>query len=132
MLAAGTYVTDADWHDLYDRTLPVGATATVTLEDNVWIGDGATVCKGVTIGCNSIVGAGSVVAGDIPCNVIAAGNPAKALKPLDPNRPLKTRATLFADPAALAREVDNIDRYVLHNNTLFGWLKTLLFPRAGD
>ena len=66
MLAAGAYITDADWHDVYDRTQPIGQTAPVTLERNVWVGDGAIVCKGVRIGENSIIGAGSVVTKDIP------------------------------------------------------------------
>ena len=73
MLAAGAYITDADWHDLYDRTEAIGRTTPVTLGSNVWIGDGATVCKGVSIGDNSIIGAGSVVTQNIPSNVIAAG-----------------------------------------------------------
>lgn len=77
MLAAGVYITDADWHDLYDRTRAIGTTAPVTLGENVWVGDGSIVCKGVNIGRNSVIGAGSVVASDIPDNVIAAGNPAK-------------------------------------------------------
>lgn len=132
MLAAGTYITDADWHDIYDRTLTIGATSPVRLAENVWIGDGATVCKGVSIGRNSVIGAGSVVASDIPDNVIAAGNPARVVKPLDPDRDITTRATLFADPAALALEMDKIDRYVLQKNGWLGWLRVLLFPRVGD
>ena len=82
MLAAGTYLTDADWHDIYDRTKPIGTTKPITLEENVWIGDSSIVCKGVTIGKNSVVGAGSVVATDIPSGVIAVGNPAAPIKKL--------------------------------------------------
>lgn len=132
MLAAGTYITDADWHDIYDRTLTVGTTAPVTLKENAWIGDGATVCKGVTVGRNSIVGAGAVVTGDIPDNVVAAGNPARVVKALDLERDITTRASLFADPAKLAFDMDKVDRYVLHNNTWLDWFRTLLFPRTGD
>lgn len=47
---------------------------------NVWIGAGATVTQGVTIGENSIIAAGAVVTKDIPPNVIAAGIPAKVIK----------------------------------------------------
>ena len=47
---------------------------------NVWIGTGATVMLGVTIGENAIIAAGSVVTKDIPPGVIAAGVPAKAIK----------------------------------------------------
>lgn len=132
MFAAGSYVTDSDWHDIYDRTKTVGESKPVSIGDNVWIGDGATVCKGVSIGDNSVIGAGSLVASDIPANVIAAGNPAKVIKPLDPDRTLTKRESLFADPAALQKKLDDIDAYVLTPNTLLGWLRTRLFPRRGD
>ena len=48
----------------------------------MWIGANVTVLPGVTIGENSIIGAGSVVTKDIPSNVIAVGNPCKVLRPL--------------------------------------------------
>ena len=54
--------------------------------NGVWVGDSAIICKGVTIGENSIIGAGSVVAKNIRANVIAAGNPVKVLKKLDPGK----------------------------------------------
>ncbi len=79
MLAAGVYLTDADWHDIYDRPRPIGKTQPITLADNVWLGDGTVVCKGVHIGANTIVGAGSVVTKSLPANVIAAGNPAASI-----------------------------------------------------
>lgn len=132
MLAAGAYITDADWHDLYDRTRTIGTTRPVTLERNVWVGDGATVCKGVTIGENSVIGAGAVVTTDIPPNVIAAGNPARVVKPLDPTREIVARDAMFEDPAELAMAIDRIDRYTLHHNSIVGWLKTLLFPKRGQ
>jgi acetyltransferase-like isoleucine patch superfamily enzyme len=86
MLANYCYIMDADWHDIYDRMKPVGKTAPVRLEKNVWIGDSAIICKGVTIGENSIVGAGSVVTRDIPPNVIVAGNPAEIVREIDPEK----------------------------------------------
>lgn len=132
MFAAGAYITDADWHDIYDRTRVVGQTQPVTLEQNVWIGDGTTVCKGVTIGENSIIGAGSVVTSDIPANVIAAGNPAQVIRDLDPNKPLTTRSSLFEDPQGLQLQLDQIDAYVLTPNTVLGWLRVKLWPRRGD
>ena len=132
MFAAGSYVTDADWHDVYDRTKPVGTTRKVTLHNNVWIGDGAIVCKGVTIGENSVIGAGSIVTGDIPMNTIAAGNPAKVVKPLDPDQKLVTRQSLFDDPQALDEEMQKVDRWILGQNSLTGWLKSILFPKRGD
>ena len=106
MIAAGAYLTDADWHDVYDRTRVIGATAPIVLEENVWIGDGTIVCKGVRIGANSVIGAGSVVTRDIPANVIAAGNPAAVVRPLDPERAVVRRESLLADPATLdARKI---------------------------
>lgn len=132
MFAAGAYITDADWHDIYDRTMSVGTTRPVTLSDNVWIGDGAIVCKGVNIGENSVIGAGSVVTSEIPANVIAAGNPARVIKPLDPDRTLITRAQLFANPALLNEELMKVDRYLLKPNSMFGYLGSRFFPKRGD
>ena len=47
---------------------------------NVWIGSGAQICPGVTIGDNSVIGAGSVVTGNIPENVVAFGIPCKVIR----------------------------------------------------
>lgn len=52
----------------------------VTIDDNVWIGENVTICPGVHIGENSVIGAGSVVVKDIPTNVIAVGNPCRVLR----------------------------------------------------
>lgn len=57
-------------------------TAPVIISDNVWIGMNATILKGVTIGENSVVAAGSVVTKSVPANVVVAGNPAVAVKNL--------------------------------------------------
>ena len=54
----------------------------ITLGDNVWLGGGVIVCPGVTIGEDSVVGAGSVVTRDVPAGVIAIGNPARVLRRL--------------------------------------------------
>ncbi len=132
MVASNVYITDADWHDLYDRAKPIGTTRPVVLAENVWIGFGSIVCKGARIGANSIIGAGSVVTGEIPANVIAAGNPAKVLRALDPDQPLRTRADFLADPERMAMQFKALDRYVLGNNGYLNWLRTLLAPRADD
>lgn len=55
----------------------------VTIEDNCWIGGNVTICPGVTIGENSVIGAGSVVTKDIPANCVAAGNPCKVIRFFD-------------------------------------------------
>lgn len=47
---------------------------------NVWVGGMAIICPGVTIGDNSVIGAGSVVVKDVPANVAVAGNPAKIIR----------------------------------------------------
>lgn len=52
----------------------------VVIEDNCWIGANVTICPGVTIGKNSVIGAGSVVTKDIPANVVAVGSPCKVLR----------------------------------------------------
>lgn len=58
-------------------------TAPVTIEDNVWVGANVTICPGVTIGKNSVIGAGSVVVHDIPANSIAVGNPCRVLREIN-------------------------------------------------
>ncbi|MFH5821554.1 sugar O-acetyltransferase [Georgenia sp. AZ-5] len=49
----------------------------ITIGDNVWLGGGVIVLPGVTIGANTVVGAGAVVTKDLPANVVAVGNPAR-------------------------------------------------------
>jgi acetyltransferase-like isoleucine patch superfamily enzyme len=132
MVAAGAYLTDADWHDLYDRTEVVGASAPIVLEENVWIGDGATVCKGVRIGAHAIVAARAVVTKDVPPFAVVAGNPATVVKTLDPERPRRTRAKLFADPEGLEAWLRELDNAFLAGNTVLGWLRARLWPRRGD
>ena len=52
----------------------------ITIGDNVWIGGNVVILPGVTIGSNSVIGAGSVVSRDIPDWVIAVGNPCKVIR----------------------------------------------------
>ncbi len=132
MLAAGVYITDADWHDIYDRSRPIGTTRPVVLEENTWIGDGSIVCKGVTVGKDSVVGAGSVVSKSIPPGVIAAGNPAVVVRPLDTGREVKPRSSLLADHNALAADIDRLERLFRKDNSWLKWLRTRLAPRRDD
>lgn len=57
----------------------------ITVGNNVWFGGNVVVLPGVSIGDNSIIGAGSVVTKDIPDNVIAVGNPCKVIRKIEEN-----------------------------------------------
>jgi len=78
---AATHPLDAkhrqDNDDYYEFAKPV------TIGNHCWIGGQSTICPGVTIGDNVIIGAGSVVVKDVPSNVVAAGNPAKIIRYLE-------------------------------------------------
>jgi maltose O-acetyltransferase len=52
----------------------------ITIADNVWLGGGVIVCPGVTIGEDTVVGAGAVVTRDLPAGVVAVGTPARVLR----------------------------------------------------
>ena len=67
-------ILDNDWHDILDRHR-VPASRPVILEDNVWLGVRVIVLPGVTIGHDTVVGAGSVVVKSLPPRSIAVGNP---------------------------------------------------------
>jgi acetyltransferase-like isoleucine patch superfamily enzyme len=71
----GALQTEADWK--VESTL---------VKKGASIGSGSTILSKVTIGENAIIGAGSVVTKDVPANVIVAGNPAKLLRKLDPQK----------------------------------------------
>lgn len=132
MIAANVYISDSDWHGLYNRTRPFRCTAPVTLANNVWLGDSVIVCKGVSIGENSVVGAGSVVTRDVPANTVVAGNPAREIKKIHPGRRMITREALFADAFRQAHNLDELDKMLLGGNSLWGWLRAVLLPRRGD
>jgi maltose O-acetyltransferase len=55
----------------------------IVIGDNVWLGGGVIVCPGVSIGENTVVGAGSVVTTNLPPNVLAVGSPARRVRTLD-------------------------------------------------
>lgn len=132
MMAQNVVITDADWHDIYDRSASIGNTEEVVIGNNVWIGDSAMICKGVHIGENAIIGAGSVVVKDIPANAIAAGNPASVLKYLDLDKPIRSRSQWMSDPKKLNEYFDTVERIMREKNSLFGWIRSILFPRKGD
>lgn len=68
-------------HDFYDRKIIT--CKPVLLKRNCWIGAGATILAGVTIGENAVVGAGSVVTKDVERNTVVAGNPARVVRVLE-------------------------------------------------
>lgn len=65
-------------HNVYTRP--------ILLRKGAWIGAGALILPGVTVGEHAIVGAGSVVTRDVPDGMIVAGNPARVIRPIDPTR----------------------------------------------
>lgn len=78
------FITDADHQNSPDgltRLQPL-TVSPVTIESNVWIGAHVSILKGVTIGKNSIIGAGTVVTSSIPPNSLAVGVPAKVIRSL--------------------------------------------------
>jgi maltose O-acetyltransferase len=65
------------------RASGVESAQAITVGHDVWVGGGAIICPGVTIGDNSVIGAGSVVTRDIPANVVAVGNPCRVTRKLE-------------------------------------------------
>jgi maltose O-acetyltransferase len=63
-----------------ERRLGLEFGAPVTIQDDVWIGGGAIICPGTTVGSGSVIGAGSVVTRSIPAGVFAAGNPCRVIR----------------------------------------------------
>ncbi|MEE8599870.1 acyltransferase [Euzebya tangerina] len=82
-IGANCTIVDADFHPLRPDERSVdprqSRTAPTIVGDDVFIGMGSIVLKGVTIGVGAVVGAGSVVAGDVPAGAIVAGNPARTI-----------------------------------------------------
>lgn len=132
MLGADCVIHDCDWHGLYNRLRPFRCTAPVVLKNNVWVGMRCLIFKGVTIGENSVIGAGSVVTHDIPDNVVAAGNPAKVVKQLNPARRMLKREYLFRRGAQYWQQQALLEHYLSAENTTRHWLSTLWQPNHDD
>jgi acetyltransferase-like isoleucine patch superfamily enzyme len=84
LLGSGVQIYVAN-HLFADSSIPIidqghGPSAPVTLRAGCWISAGAIILPGVTIGENSVVGAGSVVTRSIPSGVVVAGNPARIIR----------------------------------------------------
>lgn len=85
LLGSGVRIFDTDFHPISANDRKKGIldcikTAPVKIEDNVFIETDTIILKGVTIGPNSVIGAGSVVTTNVPSNEIWAGNPAHKSK----------------------------------------------------
>jgi acetyltransferase-like isoleucine patch superfamily enzyme len=116
LLGSNVEILDSDFHDLHPDRRRGGRPrmARVELCENVFVGDGVKILKGVSIGAHSVIGAGSVVTKSIPGGVIAAGNPARVIGEIphdaEPAQPLLPGAERWQihlrmeNPASLAVE----------------------------
>jgi acetyltransferase-like isoleucine patch superfamily enzyme len=77
MIGRDVIIMDSDQHPLPGESF---ASAPVRIEDRVWIGARAIVLKGVTIGHDSVIGAGAIVTRDVPPCTVAAGQPARVIR----------------------------------------------------
>ena len=100
LIGANVTITDYDFHAVapanrrYATNPDAIGCAPVVIEDNVWIGLNTVILKGVTIGADTVVGAGSVVTRSLPPRCVAAGQPARVIRLLEP----------AADASAAGRE----------------------------
>jgi acetyltransferase-like isoleucine patch superfamily enzyme len=76
-----TFIMDNGQHDVV-RHWELPKSDPVIIEDHVWIGSKAVILPGVRIGCNAVIGAGSIVTKDVPPQCVVAGNPARVLRHL--------------------------------------------------
>lgn len=87
LIGANVVIADNDFHALSIIDRRSGGKNVVVKEviigNGVWIGADAYICKGVSIGENTVIGAKSVVTKSLPANCVAAGIPAKVIKMLD-------------------------------------------------
>lgn len=87
LIAAGCRITDTHGHPVdlvHRRYVEDPDPQPVTIGNDVWLGAEVMVCKGVTIGDGSVIGAKSLVTSDIPPMTLAAGVPAKIIRQLRP------------------------------------------------
>ena len=128
MLAAGAYITDADWHDLYDRTEAIGRTTPVTLGSNVWIGDGATVCKGFPSATTPSSAQALLSLKTSQATLSLQAIQLRLSERLDPTKPLTTRRAMLEDGDDLAQRMDDLERWVRADNTWRSWLRSVFAP----
>lgn len=78
----GVHITVSDMHSILDQASGqrINPAVDVVINDHVWIGQGSLVLKGALIGANSVVGAASIVTGELPGNSLCVGSPARAIR----------------------------------------------------
>jgi acetyltransferase-like isoleucine patch superfamily enzyme len=102
LLAGGVQVYDLDGHPLDAAArraglpTPADAVRPVEIGDDVWVGSGALILKGVTIGPRSVVAARSVVTADVAADVVVAGSPARVVRHLSRAESAERSANLEA------------------------------------
>lgn len=80
-LLSNATIRTCDMHSVLDgEGNRINPSKSIVLEDRVWLAENTYVVKGVTIGCDSVVAANSVVVKSVPANVVVAGNPARVVK----------------------------------------------------
>ena len=106
LIAQGVRISDFDGHPISpearrsDEMVQCADIRSVVIEDDVWIGHGTTILKGVRIGAGSVIGAQAVVTRDIPPRSIAVGNPARVIGTVDEH----ARKVDVVDPATIVAE----------------------------
>ena len=87
-IVADCLIMDTDFHSVETNRHDAGApvqTRPVAIAENVWIGNRTIILKGVRVGENSVVGAGTVVRQSVPANAVVIGNPQQIVKRLTPH-----------------------------------------------
>ena len=67
------------------------------------------------------------MSGEVPANVIFAGNPAKEIKKLD-EKEFKTRESLFTESSTYLEDLLTIEKKTLEHNSILSWVKSLIWP----
>lgn len=75
---------DNDYHQVENRER-LGDSRPIVLGENVWLGVRVVILKGVNVGNNAVIGAGSVVTDDVPANTVVGGVPAKTIRSFEPD-----------------------------------------------
>ena len=108
LLASRVLVFDMDGHTVdagkrrSGEPQPVETIAPVIIGDDVWIGNGAVILKGVSVGDRAIIAARSVVTRDVPSDTVVAGNPARVVKHLTGQTAVRTSSIEAAEAPDLA------------------------------